>query len=248
MNIKRNIYQTIIADKERLKAFSLLLMLKTRYTGGAVNGFCIHRLRKESGLHPDTISKYIGILEEMGFVSIKGTRMILNSIKSKHTDKNVRIEIGKGYTIKDITRAIFAKFFGTLNERKEYIGKLYDEPDQNMSLAEYKTRCKQIKKYNCTGKKFADSGVSYKYIAKTFGVSIATAVTWVKDVVRKGWLTKTKMWDKIYLGDMVKCARELGLAYGTYVNKKGYIVRQYANKYIYNDILSNDILSPCIPS
>ena len=81
----------MFGNKELLKAIAMFLLIRKRLGSNVVKNYSINKLVNLLGAHARTINKRLRVLSQYGLVTIVGKTLMLRSIVSKHTKRNVKL-------------------------------------------------------------------------------------------------------------------------------------------------------------
>lgn len=230
-------------SRESIMALALLSFLRVHHDNGRLS-VSVNAMRKETGLHPDTIKKRMAALERKGFIAVAKGTVYLRSVSSQHPDRNITINIAMTDTVKEIAVKLVAYYHNIINQRKNFASRIIRH-EKTFTPEDVKNDYRMSKRYGWTGKEFHDYGVSYDYMAKAFGMARGTAVSMIRKAVAMGVLIKRNMSYCFYAGHI---ASFLDMAQvrtlGTFISRKGYIHKVFGNQYHITDKLCTDICYP----
>lgn len=198
MQLKRSILYWAKGNKSRIEALAFLVMLKKYSSQSTINRFSVNKISTITGCSWATCKKYIRILIDLNIVgySNEDRILVLKRLSSGTKHRNIPVDgldFRKLKYAKDSVRhlihmlSLSAKRFiresirTVTNPKKWPSKKQKDDYDKAVKF------CKKFSERNAeTGKyEYNDYGMSYKTIAKNFGVSEMTAFRIIKSGVKK---------------------------------------------------------------
>ena len=198
-----------------------MIFIKENFVSSTITNFTYNKLHEKTKMHPNTLRKYIKILQEMGFIKKVGKNnqhLIFMPIKAK----KLNVDIGNiDYSdIKTIELGLLAMFLVEKQRQKEFIKDLLQKKETIRKGA--KKIVKVCNKYGY--KDFSDDGISYKYIASRLNISINKVSSLIKEAINRGLLIKEKHSEQISL----------------FLNKNAKKAYEYLYKFIHNSFSTNN--------
>ena len=238
--ISRKIFASLEGDKALQKAMSIFICLRrcVAERGGVIHDFTPNKIRKRTGISPETLKKYLPLLFELGFVSYggHGKHLILHKVHSRHKNRNIsidKIEQGKFHHVYKQLR----QFLHLIREeKKSRIKRILQTLHNPASKKEHRRARRQVRNLVKLGylsdrhQEYKEYGFSLELIAKIEGVCIRTAQRDNNELIKRGWLTKQRHIEAYY-------SPNVGYQYvenATYTTKH-YIVIVKANTYELTD-------------
>ncbi len=225
----------MFGNKELLKAIALLLLIRKRLGSNIVKNFSVNKLVGITGVHAHTIRKRMRVLSEYGLAVMEGQTLVLRSIVSKHTRRNVKLgERKMDYSsLKGIEYSLQAILVVTIQNRKEFAKQTIR--NAHGGSRDYKTvkAARSAARKFGYGDEYVEKGLSYRTIARRLGVCIKTAVEVVKFGVKRAFFTKATRFLSTYMPSV--CGRDI---FGYTFTTRNYAYVVLANTYTVAPCLS----------
>lgn len=196
-------------NKELLKAIAMFLLIRKRLGSNLLKDYSINKLVNLLGAHASTIKKRMRVLFQYGLVSMSGKSLALRSVVSKHTKRNVKLgERKMEYsTLKSVEYSLQAILLVVIQNRKDFAKRtIRNAHGASHDYKVVKTARDAARKFGF-GFEYIERGLSYKTIAKKFGVCVKTAVEIVKFAVKRTILKKETHSIATYMQSV--CGREV---------------------------------------
>lgn len=197
--IRRNIIAEIAGSPLKQKAVAFAILLKERtHDSSAIHDFSLYKIQKltrdaqgKYGMAYKTIRKYLGVLEKMNLVETRGGDLFIKRMSSDSKHRNLDISKFNLDKNKNVYNQIRDLLFLIIQAQKDYIQsllRLRKDPKRDTDFKKVRRLCKK-----CCGNPYAEYkeyGISYMRIARQIGCSVRTAMTVVKDAIKRKWCTK----------------------------------------------------------
>ncbi len=218
----------MFGNKNLLKAIAMFLLIRKRLGSNVLKNYSINKLVSITGAHASTIKKRMCVLSQYGLVAIAGKTLILRSVVSKHTKRNVKLgERKMEYSsLKSVEYSLQSILVVVIQSRKDFAQRTIRYA--HGASYDYKVvkAARDVARKFGYGFEYKENGLSYKTIAKKLGVSIKTAVKIVKFAVKRTILKKFTHSIATYMQSV--CGREV---YGYTFTTRNYGYNILANTY-----------------
>lgn len=227
-NIRRILLADIAKSKRMQKAVAFAICLKKITNDSSViRSYTPNKVHKLTGMHPNTVKKYLGVLMEMELAEIKGGDLYIKSLRSSSNHRNLDISQFTFDKTKNIYHQIRSLLFLIIQSHKDYIKsllRLRHDPDRRVDFKKVRRVCKKCCKN--PNAEYQERGLSYSSIAKKIGVCARTAFKVVGYALKRKWCRKQNNCIRVMMKGV--CYREVeGFTFTTL--NWGYVVR--ANSY-----------------
>ena len=188
-HLSRKTFRVYIANAKYRKALALLLYVKNASTSSTITNFTYNKLHELTGMHPNTLKKYMKVLDNMGFIERFGENnqhVMFNKIRAKKS--NICIERINYETVKSVELGLLAMFIVEKQNQKEFIKRMIVKKET--ARRNVKQIVKVCNHYGYT--KFNDYGISYKYIAKSLGITLKKVSSLIKEAIKRNMIIKYK--------------------------------------------------------
>lgn len=218
----------MFGNTELLKALAMFLLIRKKLGSNVIKDYTTNKLVNLLGAHARTIKNRIHVLLQYGLVTFKNNTLMLRSIVSKHSQRNVKLgERKMDYSsLKNVEYSLRAILVVVIQSRKDFAHRTIR--NAHGASHDYKV----VKAARDTARKFGygneykEYGLSYRTIAQRLGVSIKTAFETIKFAVKRAILKKEKHCISTFMKSVGKREVE-GYTFTT--NNYGYII--LANSY-----------------
>lgn len=218
----------MFGNKGLLKAIAMLLLIRKRLGSSTIKNYSVNKLVSITGSHAYTIKKRMSVLLQYGLVQVKGQTLILRSVVSKHTRRNVKLGERKieYSSLKKVEHSLQAILIVIIQSRKDFAKRTIR--NAHGASHDYKV----VKAARSTSRKFGygneyvEKGLSYRTIAKKLGVCIKSAVKIVNFAEKRAILKKTTHSISTYIKSV--CYRKI---YGFTFTTHNYGYNILANTY-----------------
>lgn len=184
----------MFGNKDLLKAVSMFLLIRKRLGGNTIRRYSINKIVTLLGAHARTVEKRMRVLFRYGLVSMSGESLVLRSVVSKHTNRNVKLGDRKvSYeNLKSVERSLQAILVVFIQNRKDFAKRTIRNAHGGSHDYKVVKAARDMSRKFGYGLEYVEKGLSYKTIAKKLGVSIKTAVEVIKFAVNRAFLKKEK--------------------------------------------------------
>jgi DNA-binding transcriptional regulator YhcF (GntR family) len=182
--IEKRLLRTL--NKEQVSAYAFHLFAVKMLNGNMLKHWSVNALHGVTGVHPDTIRKYLAVLERDGRIMVQHGHLVFLKLKKRCKKRNVEMPY-ECCSLKEIEDALYVLKFLLKLEVMEYIKlliKCANNPSRDTPIEVVKRAIKMCGYYGY-GKEFVDGGISIDSIAKELGVSRQKAHRIVKLAVNK---------------------------------------------------------------
>lgn len=186
-NLRYNIANSLFRDKASLKAIALLLYFYHKHNKNVLKNWSVNKVADITGVHAYTIKKRINTLIQLGFAKIEGSSLVFLSVVSKHKDRNINITDICYDTIKDVEKSLYAILLCIIQSHKDFCKRTILQAREARQISVVK-KARALKRKYGYGDSYNEKGLSYKRIARNFGVSLKTAFNYVRYAVEKGFV------------------------------------------------------------
>ena len=218
----------MFGNKELLKAIAMFLLIRKRLGSNILKDYSINKLVKLLGVHASTIKKRMRVLSQYRLVSMSGKSLVLRSVVSKHTKRNVKLgERKMEYsTLKGVEYSLQSILVVVIQNRKDFAQRtIRNAHGASHDYKVVKAARDAARKFGY-GVEYIEKGLSYKTIAKKLGVCVKTAVKTIKFAVKRTILKKETHSIATYMKSV--CNREV---YGYTFTTRNYGYNILANTY-----------------
>lgn len=186
-NLRYNIANSLFRDKASLKAIALLLFFYHKHKKNVLKNWSVNKVANITGVHAYTIKKRINTLIQLDLAKIEGSSLVFLSVVSKHKDRNINIKDICYDTIKDVEKSLYAILLCIIQSRKDFCKRTILQAREARQVSVVK-KARALKRKYGYGDIYDEKGLSYKRIARKFGVSLKTAFGYVRYAVEKGFV------------------------------------------------------------
>lgn len=177
-------------DYARAIAFSILVK-QHDLVSSTIKGCTPNKLHEMTGLHPNTIKKYLLKLAEMNLIDEhRDGSIVFKSLSNKHKERNMPpLDFNRLKTFGEIKYAVYTVAIMEKLKRMKHIEEKCNtrfNPTKNDDL---KAARKYCRKHKIT-KPFQDNGYSYDGIAKELNISSTTAEKIINFAVKHNFIEK----------------------------------------------------------
>ena len=227
-NLRLRLALEMFGNKELLKAIAMFLLIRKRLGSNVIKNYSINKLVNLLGAHARTIKKRLRVLSQYGLVTIVGKTLMLRSIVSKHTKRNVKLgERKMEYSsLKNVEYSLQAILVVVIQNRKDFAKRTIRNAHGGSHDYKVVKAARDAARKFGYGFQYVEKGLSYKTIAKKLGVSIKTAFEIVKFAVKRTILKKETHFIQTYMQSVSK--REV---YGYTYTTHNYGYKILANSY-----------------
>ena len=187
-HLRYNIANSLFRDKASLKAIALLLFFYHKHKKNVLKNWSINKIANITGVHAYTIKKRINTLIQLGLAKHEGSSLVLLSVVSKHKDRNINITDICYDTIKDVEKSLYAILLCIIQSRKDFCKRTILQAHESRQVSVVK-KARAIKRKYGYRDNYNERGLSYKGIARKFGVSLKTAFDYVRYAIEKGFVS-----------------------------------------------------------
>ena len=184
--IRRVLLTDISKDKRKQKAVAFAICLKhLTNDSSVVRSYSPNKVHRMTGMHPDTVKKYLDVLMGMGLAGIKGGDLYIYSLRSSSDHRNIDISQFKFDKTKNIYNQIRGLLFLLIQSHKDYIKsllRLRHDPPKGVDFKKVRRTCKKCCKNPYDG--YGEWGLTYSAIASKIGCCARTAFK-VKNICRQ---------------------------------------------------------------
>lgn len=207
MELKRRLAYEIQGSPLKQKALALAICVKLHIDiSSAIPNFSINKLHTITGLSPNTIKKFLPIMEELGFVSYQGKDnnvLVVHRLCSKKKHRNITIDRIKTGSFKQIYNSLRSFIFLFIQANKDSIKRLFQSisnPKSMKELRSAKRTCKHLAALNIVfGNEYQEYGLSLRKIASSIGCCVKTAQKVVDFAIKNKWAKKNNHYKKDYM-------------------------------------------------
>lgn len=189
--IRFSIANGLFRDKESLKAIAFALFLYHVHGNNVVKRCTRNKLAAITGVHVKTIEKRVNTLLRLGYAKTEGSSLVLLSIVSKHSERNINITNICYDSLKDVEKSLYAVLLCIIQSHKDFCKRTILQAQNSRRYNDVKKARASQRRYGY-GSSFCDFGLSYRRIAQKMGVSLKTAFMYVKYAVEKGFVSMQK--------------------------------------------------------
>lgn len=186
--LRYSIANSLFRGKQSLKAIAFVLFFYHKYGQNVLKNWSHNKLATITGIHAYTIKKRLNTLRQLGYINIEGSSLIFRSVVSKHTERNINITDICYDTIKDVEKSLYAILLCIIQSRKDFCRRTILQA-RNSRRADVVKKARAIKRKYGYSESYREKGLSYKRIARKFGVSLKTAFDYVKYAVERGFVS-----------------------------------------------------------
>ncbi len=188
-----------MGDKTLQKAVALLLLLKNRLgKTSVINNASQNQIARVAGVSPSTISRYLPLWQELGFVVWQGKRsdmLVVKRLSSKTDHRNYDVQRLDYSSFKSLYHSFRDFLFLIVQSRKDYIKRMIriaTNPNWNENFKAARKTCKRYAKMyrGDETETYHEFGLSYKCIAQKLGFCAKTAQNIVSDTIKRRWCRK----------------------------------------------------------
>lgn len=177
--MSRSIYNSIVADKEAVKAIAMLVFIKSKFRSSVITNFSYYKLAKITSMHQETVKRRFKTLESMNLVERIGKHkqhVIFKKVRAEIS--NVVITKIEKTTVKNIEVGLRSLFIVEKVRQKEYV-------KHHVKVSSRNTKTKKVKRSRKVCDEngyhdFIDFGISYNYIAKKLRIGRNTTSNIIK--------------------------------------------------------------------
>lgn len=203
MKIKKQLLFWALGNKTNIKAVSLLIALK-RNLGktSSLENASQNRIAAAAGVSPNTIKKYLPILERLGFIEWRGKHhdvLVVNKISTRTRHRNIDISriIEKSY--KKIYENLRSFLFLLILSCKSFVKRVIQIANTSKDSEEVKSALKSCNRYAKRNDQklleYREWGISFSKIGQKIGFCKRVAEDIVNLAIKKRWCTKQRNYE-----------------------------------------------------
>lgn len=179
--ITKKLKNDMQSDKLLVKAMAFSILVKKRTISSTVKNCTINKLHELTGLHANTIKRYMLKLFEFNLITEQPNGTVLFKSLKHHSDSGNMppLDFYRFDNVTDITHALYVVLLMEEIRRKEYVKELIRvayNPQKGEDFKAARKKCREKHYPN----EYKENGISYKGFAKRIGVSVETAQTIIK--------------------------------------------------------------------
>lgn len=239
MKVRKSIIHKLNNDAQVRKALALSLYCKDELGIHYVKEFTYNKLHVLTGIHVSTLKKRIRTLMQVGLAFMEGRKLVFNKVHKDNNRNNIVLDTERMHTLKDYEYAIISMGVAIVQENKNFVKSVIDKCTDPKKLKEYKS-AKKFANAHGYGMNFLDNGISYKYMANNFDISVKTACSAVKFAVKNLILCVKKNFEQIFVKAVNKNIGKSNSEYTFSTKNNVYVV--HANSYSLGRAIKLEIL------
>ena len=209
MKLRRRIINETKGDPRKQKAVALAICIK-RSCGrnSTVKDYNPNKIQKLTGISPNTFTKYLPTMVEMGLVRFdgkNGEHLVVRCLHSSKDDRNVDIHRFCFNSFTEVYRSLRAFLVVLVQVRKDYVSRILQiatdpKKGQNCSAAKKKVR-NLVRRgiLRTVNEKVKELGISYKRFAKETGNCERTCERIVQYAIKRRWWKKHTHYEWTYM-------------------------------------------------
>ena len=197
MRLRRKHILEAKADRTFQKCLAIAIILKRRLKTSRIHKYSLNKMSKAAGISHRTAKKYERWLLEYGLIHFEGTQnnkvLIVNSISSHTTNRNIRIEEMDFSSFFTVYRSLQSFLFMRIQHNKDFIQQLLQARHEPESPEEFKAAKRKVRKLveqgvlDSVDSKYVEYGLSLKRLSKEVGCCVKTIQSVVKYAIAKQW-------------------------------------------------------------
>lgn len=191
-SLNYRLYNEITKGMTYARAIAFSIFVKQHdLVSSTVKDFTPNKLHEMTGLHANTIKKYLQILAEMGLIEeLPNGSIVFKSLSNKHENRNMPpIDFDRFNTLTEIEYAVYTVAIMERLKRMKYTEEKCKARFNPTKGDDFEAARKYCRKHNIT-KPFQDNGLSFDGIAEELNISSTTAENIIKFAVKHNFLEK----------------------------------------------------------
>ena len=198
MQVKRTLLFWALGDKSRIKALSLLLVLKSKLgKTQAIPKASQNKIAEIAGVSPSTIKRYIVIWERLGLIEWRGKKkdvLVVGRMAFRTKHRNISLDRLSFKDFKTVYEQFRSLLFLVILSCKSFVKRMIQTVNTSKDSEEVKAALKSCNRYVKRNKnkefEYQELGISYSKIGQKIGFCKRTAEKIVKIAVKKRWCRK----------------------------------------------------------
>ncbi|MBQ2435945.1 MAG: hypothetical protein II269_07420 [Bacteroidaceae bacterium] len=231
LNIGRNLLMQVRGDLDAVKALAMAIWVKNHTQQSRVTDCNPYRLHQLTGLHCNTIKKYIALLGGLNLIRWDGNDLVFGSLSERN---NLHMPDTADRSIKELENMLLALYIVDIVKQKAYVKQKIEEahnPKQGKeALAKMKRARRTCRDYGY-GNEYREYGLSYNTVARRLDVSLQKASEVIQFAVENRMLVKEKRQEQFYAPRVKGAENYIDFGKGTFCMKNN-IYTVYANVYL----------------